>query len=217
MKKSKDSLFDITSKTLDESQIADVVARFKEAVERFTKMPQVELVDESKDFKHLKLRFISLSEAGNFNIPSIVLEERETCKNMETVRFIEINAYNCGTCQGGSTAKFDAKNIRKITQVLVNLQALFEKNYHEAMKNDKKEVEFNKVVENAKSLVFYHEKTIEKKRTYKPYEKYTTSATMLGNVEGHLYENRDKQDFRIELKHLNLQQLEKLSQVITNL
>lgn len=217
MKKSKNSLFDITSKTLDESQIADVVVRFKEAVEKFTKLPQVELVDKSKDFKRLELRFISLSEAGNFNIPSIVLEEIESCKNMETVRSIEINAHNCGTCQGGSHAKFDAKNIRKLDQVLVNIQALFEKNYTEAINNDFKEVEFNKVIKNAKKLVSYNVQNVEKKHSYKPYEKYTTSTTMLGMIQGNFYENREKQDFRIELKHLSLQQLEKLSQVITSL
>lgn len=217
MKKSKDSLFDITSKTLDESQIADVVARFKEAVKVFIEMPQVELVDESKDFKHLKLRFVSLSDAGNFHIPSIVLSERETCKNMETVRFIEIDAHNCGTCQGGSHAKFDNKNIQKLDQVLENIQALFEKNYTEAINNDFKEVEFNKVIENAKKLVSYNVQDVEKKRSYKPYEKYTTSTTMFGSIQGNFYENRERQDFRIELKHLSLQQLEKLSQVIPNL
>lgn len=216
MTKDKNSLFDITSKTLDESQIASVITRFKEAVEEFTKLPQVELLDKSKDFKRLELRFVSLSGANNFEIPSIVLSEREICRNMETVRFIEIEAVNCGTCRGGSHAKFDNKNIRKLDQVLVNIQSLFEKNYNTALENDEEQVQFNEVIEEVRSLLSYSEAEEEKQRRHGT-GTYTTTVKRIGSIEGNLYENRDKKDFRVELKHLTLDQIRELSKVIPNL
>lgn len=215
-KKSEDSLFDITSKTLSESQISNVITRFKKVCERFTKLPQVELVDKSKDYKHLILRFISLSDAGNFNIPSIHITELELCKNMETVKSINLDAYNCGTCRGGSHANFNNKNIQKLDQVLVNIETLFEKNYQEAMKRDAEEVEFNKVIEKAKNLVNYNIKDVTRKSNYND-EMITVSKTYIGNILGDLYENRDKRDFRIEFEHISIQQLEILSKVISNL
>jgi len=206
--KSKNSLLDITRKSLNDEQITDCFARFKEAVSNFTGLPQVELIDKIASDKHLKLQFISLSEA--VDTPTIVIHATESCRNMETVKSIQVDAHSCGTCKGGSTATFTNKNINKFDEVLSNIQELFDKNYKEAMVKDKKEVEFNKVIDNVKTMLAYVETKDKKKDNWKYHHK-------MNNVWAKLEEDREDKTFDIKLMGLSIEQVRELAKVITSL
>ena len=206
--KNKNSLLDMTRKSLNDEQITDCFARFKEAVSDFTGLPQVELIDKVTSDKHLKLQFISLSEA--VDTPSIVIHATESCRNMETVKSIQVDAHNCGTCKGGSTATFTNKNIDKFDQVLLNIEELFGKNYKEAMVKDIAEVEFNEVIDEVKTMLAYIEYTVKNKDSWSHHHK-------MNNVWAKLDDNREDRTFDIKLQDLNIEQVRELAKVITSL
>lgn len=207
MQKSNNSLLDITRKSLTDEQIKDCFVRFKEAVKDFTKLPQVELVDKFGTENRITLKFISLSNSHTVNSPSIVLQVTESCQNMETVKSVLAEAHNCGMCRNGSKATFNNKNVHQFEKVLENIQSLFETNYEESIKEDKVQVDFNKVIEEAKTMLAYH---VVKKSQYQ-------SDEYLGKIRGELEETRDDKTFRIKLEGLNIDQIRELSKVITNL
>jgi len=129
---------------------------------------------------------------------------------METVKSIQVDAHNCGTCKGGSTATFTNKNINKFDQVLSNIEELFERNYNKAMIADKKEVEFNKVIEDVKTMLAYVPITDEKLTSWHHHHK-------MGNVWAELEEDRNNRTFDIELRELNVEQVREIAKVITSL
>jgi len=203
----KNSLLDITRKSLSDEQVTDCFARFKEAVSKFVDLPQVELIDKIESDKHLKLQFISLSKA--VEIPTVTIHATELCRNMETIKSIQVDAYNCGTCKGGSTATFNNKSINKFDQILENIQALFDKNYKTVMIQDKKEVEFNVVIQDVETALAY----VEVKNTKNSWRFHHKA----GNIWATLEKRRDNRTFDIELKGLSPKQIKELAKVITSL
>lgn len=207
MTKSKDSLLDITRKSLTDEQIEDCFARFKEAVKEFTKLPQVELVDKNGDKKYTILKFANLSNSYTVNSPSITLEVIESCSNMETVKSVLAQANNCGMCRGGSKATFNNKNLHLFEKVLLNIQDLFETNYNIAIEEDRIQVKFNSVIKEAEILLAL--KTVKKTEYH--------SDDYLGRFIGEINAQREPKTFRLNLEGLTIDDIRELSKVITNL
>lgn len=207
MTKSKDSLLDITRKSLTDEQIKDCFARFKEAVKEFTKLPQVELVDKFDTDKCVTLKFADLSGSYTVKNPSITLQVTEACSNMETVKSVLAEAHNCGMCRSGSKATFNNKNVHLFEKVLSNIQDLFETNYNIAIAEDKEQEKFNAVIKEAETMLAFH---IVKTSQY-------NSQEFFGRIVGQVDAQREKKTFDLELKGLNIEQIRELSKVITNL
>lgn len=205
--KSKNSLLDITRKSLNNEQINSCFDQFKEATKAFIVLPQVELVDQFDEKKRVELKFTDLSDSGTVNCPRVVLEVTESCQNMETVKVVHAQAIDCGMCRGGSNVTFNNKNVNKFDIVLANIQELFQKNYEMAMKEDKIQLDFNKVIEEAKDVLSHHLGDND--------DRY--SDEYFGNVKGDFRENRDDKTFNIDFDGLNIEQIRKLGTVIPNL
>lgn len=199
------SLLDVERRTLNNEQITSCFTQFKEAMKEFKVLPQVELVEKSED-NSIVLKFVPISNSNAINPPSLGLELRESCSNMENVKAIFAHAKNCGMCHGGSNVTFNNKNVNKFEVVLVNMEKIFQENYERAIQEDKEQIAFSKLAEEAHEMLQVHSENGKK---------YVED--MLGKVKGSLHVDEYSKDFNVSLDGLNIDQIRSLSRVITNL
>ncbi|WP_428323616.1 hypothetical protein [Nitrosopumilus sp.] len=206
MTKQDNSLLERTRKSLNNDQIDSCFVQFKEAVQEFVELPQVELVDRDEENNRIKLIFVPISKSNAINAPSLSISVTESCQNMEQVKAINAHAENCGMCRGGSNITFNNKNVGKFEIALANMQKIFEENYARAMKEDAEAQDFDKLVEEAFKILNVREEDAPRRR-----------KELIGNVEGDLYADEYDKNFNINLHNLNIEQIRELSKVIPNL